>query len=137
MICYWEAGLSYRKVINPVVKVFERKDMKVTRNNTDLIIKVLWTGGFDSIYRRSAEILEDCFVMKHYDLFVKENIEKHMRLFMGLGKWKSRIDRYLLNGALLRYKYNKTNLLAIQNYIECEAHRELILAGLKSKNMGG
>ena len=27
--------------------------------------------------------------------------------------------------------YNKRQLLAIQNYIECEAHRELVLAGIQ------
>lgn len=31
----------------------------------------------------------------------------------------------------MKKKYNKKQLLAIQNYIECEAHRELVIAGLK------
>jgi poly-gamma-glutamate synthesis protein (capsule biosynthesis protein) len=36
---------------------------------------------------------------------------------------------------LLKRKYNKKQLLAIQNYFECEAHRELVLACLKGENM--
>lgn len=31
---------------------------------------------------------------------------------------------------LAKHKYNNKQLLAIQNYIECEAHRELMLTGL-------
>ena len=43
----------------------------------------------------------------------------------------SKIDRYLLKGLLLRLKYNKAQLLALQNYIECEAHREVLLEALR------
>ena len=48
----------------------------------------------------------------------------------GLGKWLLRIYRRLLNGMLLKRKYNKKQLLTIHNYIECEAHRELVIKGL-------
>ena len=51
-------------------------------------------------------------------------------ILSGFGKWKSRIDRRLLNNMLLKQKYNSKKLLAIQNYIECEAHRELLISGL-------
>mgnify|MGYP001228264018 CR=1 FL=1 len=43
------------------------------------------------------------------------------------------MDRYFLKGFLVKRRYNKKKLLALQNYIECEAHRELVLAGLKEK----
>ena len=36
-----------------------------------------------------------------------------------------------MKGLLLRLKYNKAQLLALQNYIECEAHREVLLEALK------
>lgn len=45
----------------------------------------------------------------------------------GLGKWLLRIDRRLLNGMLLKRKYDKKQILAIQNFVECEAHRELVI----------
>lgn len=37
---------------------------------------------------------------------------------------------------LLKRKYKKQRLLAIQNYIECEAHRELLIKGLNIKKSG-
>ncbi len=49
------------------------------------------------------------------------------------GGWLSRSDRWLLGGILTKHKYNKRQPLAIQNFIECEAHRKLVLAGSKSK----
>ena len=57
----------------------------------------------------------------------------YLRDFAGFGKWLSRIDRHLLGESLLKIKYNKKKLLSIQNYIECEAHRELFLTGLMKK----
>lgn len=52
---------------------------------------------------------------------------------MGLGKLISRIDRYLLKGLLVKIKYNKKKILALQNYIDCEAHRELLITVLKGE----
>lgn len=37
-----------------------------------------------------------------------------------------RLARYFFNSW-----YSKDNLLAIQNFIECEAHRELLIKGIK------
>jgi len=48
----------------------------------------------------------------------------------GLDKWLLRIDRRLLNGMLLKRKYDKKQILTIQNFVECEAHRELVIKGL-------
>lgn len=81
--------------------------------------------------KRSEKILQDNFIEKKYQEFAQENIVSYLRNLAGFGKWMSRIDRKLFNGMLLKRKYNKEQLLAIQNYIECEAHRELMLEGLK------
>ena len=80
---------------------------------------------------RSNEILQEGFIEEQYQEFAQENIQNYLRSFSGFGKWLSRIDRRLLNGMLLKRKYNKNQLLAMQNFIECEAHRELVLAALK------
>ena len=84
-----------------------------------------------AFHQRSDEILQDGFVEQLYRKFAQENTQSYLRSFSGFGKWLSRIDRYLLKGMLAKRKYNKNQLLAIQNFIECEAHRELLLAGLK------
>lgn len=86
-----------------------------------------------AFHKRSEEILEDGFIEKEYKKFTEKNIELYLRSFLGFGKWLSRADRYLFKGNLLKHKYDKNKLLALQNYIECEAHRELVLTGLKYK----
>jgi len=63
----------------------------------------------------------------------KKNIENYLRSLSGFNKLIAKIDKYILKGFLLKQKYNKRQLLAIQNYIECEAHRELLIKGLKKK----
>lgn len=87
----------------------------------------------NEFYRRSDEILEDEFIEENYKAFAIENVKQYLRGFSGLGKWISRIDRKLLNDMLLRKGYDINKLLMIQNFIECEAHRELLIEGLKNK----
>lgn len=70
---------------------------------------------------------------KKYETFSKNNIDSYIRSFWSFGKWLSRIDCYLLKGKLLKHKYDKNKLLAMQNFIECEAHRELLLKGINKK----
>lgn len=82
---------------------------------------------------RSNEILQDGFIEKEYEKFAEKNIQLYLRGISGFNKWLSGVDKYLLKGILTKRKYRKSKLLAIQNYIECEAHRELLLEGLKIK----
>lgn len=85
------------------------------------------------------ELLDEEFVEKNYEKFVAENIKSYLSKLSGFGKWKSKKYIKLLNNILLNQKYNSKKLLAIQNYVECEAHRELLISGLKymkeSKNI--
>ena len=46
---------------------------------------------------------------------------------------KNRIHSLLQGGYLLKKKVNKEYLLEIENFIECEAHRELFLTGIKAR----
>jgi len=82
---------------------------------------------------RSQDLLIEGFVEEKYKKFAREQIDSYLRSFSGFGKWMSRIDRKLLKGSLVRRKYSKKQKLAMQNYIECEAHRELILTALKGE----
>lgn len=84
----------------------------------------------EAFHKRSSEILKNGFVEQQYQKFAKENTQLYLRKFSGFGKWLSRIDRKLLNGMISKRKYDRKQLLVLQNYIKCEAHRELILAGL-------
>ena len=82
--------------------------------------------------KRSREITSPGFVEKKYCEFAAQSVESYLRKLAGYGRWLSALDRKILGGLLLRRKYSKKKLLAIQNYIECEAHRETFASGVKS-----
>ena len=84
--------------------------------------------------QRSKEILEGKFIEEKYKDFAEVNINNYLRVFLGMNKWISRIDRYMLKNRLIRYKLKKNRLLALENFIQCEAHRELLLKGLQIKS---
>ena len=83
-----------------------------------------------SFYKRSEEILQEGYIERNYKEFARKSVENYLRKFLGFGTWKSRIDRKIFRGYLLKIKLRKKNLLSIQNYVECEAHRELLLKGI-------
>jgi poly-gamma-glutamate synthesis protein (capsule biosynthesis protein) len=87
----------------------------------------------DSFFNRSTKILDKKFVENKYEEFAKNNIDNYIRIFLSFGKWQSRIDRRLLRGFLFKKKVNKDYLLSIENFIECEAHRELLINGIKAR----
>ena len=111
----------------PIVKLVNGVSLATEQVKEDIL---------SAFHQRSHEILQDGFVTKNYHEFAINSIQSYLRNLSGFGKWVSRIDRKLLNGMLLSLKYNKKRLLIMQNFIECEAHRELILAGLRRLVLG-
>jgi hypothetical protein len=107
----------------PILRIRTEKGYKLAEREE--VIKVF--------YKRSKQILQDGFIEKSYKEFAKTNIPSYIAEFSGYGKWLSRIDRRLLKGMLSKRKYKKNQLLSIQNDIECEAHRELLLERLRGK----
>lgn len=85
----------------------------------------------DGFQNRSDQIKDEKFVQQKYKDFAMSQRNNYLRAFAGYGKWTSRIDHKLFGGKLINMKYNKKKLLALQNYIECEAHAELVLAAIK------
>lgn len=85
------------------------------------------------LYSRSKRIQEQDFIENCYNELAESKINNYLRQFSGFGKWVSRFDRKILKGKLLQKKYKTNQLLSLQNFIECEAHRELILRGIKNR----
>lgn len=81
---------------------------------------------------RSESIKDKNFIDRKYKEFSKEMLPNYL---YGLNKMnliekvlnKITKKKYILN------KYGKKECLAILNFIECEAHRELLIKGLKEK----
>jgi poly-gamma-glutamate capsule biosynthesis protein CapA/YwtB (metallophosphatase superfamily) len=81
---------------------------------------------------RSRQILDEEFVKQEYDRFAAEMLNGYLTTFHGdnlFFRVLNKLSRHTLASKL----YTDKSLTVIQNFIECEAHRELILAGLKHK----
>lgn len=129
---FWNNGILIKLSISDGIKIDYIPIIK-SKNGVQLATKRKAEKILREFTNRSKEIQKNGFIEKQYIEFAKSKIDFYLRNFSGVGKWLSRIDRKILNGRLLKRKFKKEQLLALQNYIECEAHRELILKGLKSK----
>jgi poly-gamma-glutamate capsule biosynthesis protein CapA/YwtB (metallophosphatase superfamily) len=81
---------------------------------------------------RSRQILDEEFVKQEYDRFAAEMLNGYLTAFHGDNVF-FRVLNKLSRHTLATKLYTNYSLTVIQNFIECEAHRELILAGLKHK----
>lgn len=89
----------------------------------------------DDFYKRSEEIKTNGFVEKKYSEFCDSlvnsyipSVVKRNIFFRVLNK----LTHYKLQEKY-PYKFRKSSLLAIQNDLQCEAHRELLITALKNK----
>jgi hypothetical protein len=130
---YWDTSILVKLEIND--SQVDTEYIPITRkgNGVRLATGQAAKEILDGFQRRSKEILQEGFIEKQYQEFAEANIQSYLSTFSGFEKWISRIDRRLLNGMLTKMIYNKKKLLTIQNFIECEAHRELVIEGLKEK----
>jgi len=111
----------------PVVKEAEKVRLANTSKANEILSK---------LQKRSEEILVPGFVQRNYQDFARESLDRYLRQFAGWGRWISALDRIILGGRLLRKKYDETRLLAILNYIDCEAHRDLLINALRERPTG-
>lgn len=84
---------------------------------------------------RTEEIKQNGFIKKKFDEFSEKQVNSYLGMFGGNESVIYRGLNKLLNNSLRRLrvksKYKNTQRLMLRNYIECEAHREVIIAGLE------
>lgn len=129
---YWNTSLLIKVTINGNMQIDYIPIIK-TGNCVRLATGSLKDEILGSFHQRSYEILQNGFIELKYQEFARTRLESYLRRLSGFGKWISIIDRKILNGLLLKLKYRGNDLLAIRNYIECEAHRELLIEGIKKE----
>jgi poly-gamma-glutamate synthesis protein (capsule biosynthesis protein) len=86
--------------------------------------------------QRSNEILIDGFVKEKYSDFSKSMIHNYLLRLSGkrrsfIFRVINRISGYRYCKWYIKHRFSQADLMAIQNYIECEAHKELLIEGLK------
>lgn len=89
--------------------------------------------------KRSEEIKESGVIEKKYGEFAEKMQQNYLLAFSGINRtgFMFRILNKLTGGKyqkqMLEKKYTSTKKLVIENFVECEAHRELLLFGLKGR----
>lgn len=91
----------------------------------------------DSFNVRSNEISNPQFVHENYQEYVEQQRSTYLGAFLGHKTFFFRGLNRITNGFLVRRKikslYRKKERLCLRNFIECEAHREMILTLLKER----
>lgn len=89
---------------------------------------------------RSKEILSPEKVVKFYQQFADSMLNKYLIAFAGtstrgfLYRAFNKLSGQRLNKWNIGRKYKRQERIVIRNFVECEAHRELMLQGLKMEN---
>lgn len=83
--------------------------------------------------RRSQDIQDPHFIKSSYRAFADTHVRRYLREFLGRS-YVIRIINGLLRRKLGQLLLGHTSYLAIQNFLECEAHQELFLQGIKNIN---
>lgn len=90
----------------------------------------------DGFFNRSEQIKENGFIEQRFSEFSDELFDQYILSFHGkLPLYFRVLNRLLGNKYKQRYikkKYSKHLLNAVLNFTECEAHREVIINGLKN-----
>lgn len=90
-----------------------------------------------AFYERSAEIQEDGFVERKFHDFSKEMFLRYIGAFHGKKTKKlwfraiNKLSGHRFAKWYLNRQYDRQSLMGIQNYVECEAHREVLIDGTK------
>jgi len=79
-----------------------------------------------AFYDRSQEISITGFIESEYEKFCVTKGVYYLGISAGFGRVLSKIDR-MLNGLITKRIYSLKKLNRLQNFLECEAHRELLL----------
>ena len=130
---FWQTGLliglneNFEVLYYPIVKAKNTVRLADEGKSKEIL---------DAFYNRSEAIKSPDFVEKEYLKFADSFCNTYLGAFFGKKTILSRILNKLTRGrmfkAMLRNKYSKINMVQIANYVECEAHRELMLKGLSN-----
>ncbi len=133
---FWKTGLLIRicddfSIDYIPVKKIDNKIRIAEDNEKNQIL--------DGFYKRSEQIKEEGFINKSYTKFSIQCINDYLWVMSGasnclLLRMINKLSKYRFYKLYVHYKYSDERLMALLNYLECEAHRELIIEGLKNYN---
>lgn len=134
---YWQTGLLIELTLSekdakiacvPLRKVAQTVRLAAQEEASDIL---------SAFEKRSEELSNPSLIEKKYQEFADSMLGGYLSSFAGKKSLPFRICNKLSGYRLIKWslkrKYGKPERLAIRNYVECEAHRELLVRGLKNK----
>lgn len=146
---YWKTGLlieiELRKKTNTEIKEENIDALKIHYYPLQKLAEKVRLAQEDNakeiltqFQERSIEIIDPVKVERNYQKFADSMLETYLNAFMG-GTGQSfffrainKVTNYRFGRWFIRHKYRNVDRIKIQNFIECEAHRELLLKGLSN-----
>lgn len=131
---YWNSGLLVCIENNGEIdyKPIVKNDHKARCASDDEVESIL-----NSFHSRSDEIKDDTVIAAKYRNFAEDNLANYVMHFSGLEENIAFKAFNKLSGQRLKKmfikKYTDHYGTVIRNFIECEAHRELVLQALNNK----
>ena len=135
---YWQTGLLIKITLDQTPKI----DYIPIRKHSDRVRIAEKEDAEEILNRfeyRSQEILIDGFIEKKYKEFSRKMIYIYYNAFGGaithsiFYRILNKISGHTFQRLLIKVLYRENNILALRNFIECEAHRELLLKGLENE----
>lgn len=131
---YWNTAILIEVTINNKNE-YDLRYIPLSKNNCGVKLgyndeKILL--GFNA---RSKEIEDDSFIFEQYKKLAYDAYKTYLSRMAGrlVTFLPIRIINKLIGYRLLDYLYSKQNIMAIENIIDCEAHRELFSFYLKER----
>jgi len=129
---FWKTSLLVEVIINSSKITVEYIPIIKCGNGVRLAGEQKAKEILQNFYERSRQILDDSFLKGEYDQFAAQMFNHYLEALHGRNI-VSRILNKLFKHKRMTRIYSTSDLTRIQNVLECEAHRELMLAGLKEK----
>lgn len=128
---FWQTGLliglnnDFEVSYYPIMKVKNTVRMADEKKRAEIL---------EEFNKRSEAIKSPDFVEKEYSKFADSFRSTYLGAYFGRKTIFFRILNKFTRGYMFRRmldkRYSKVNMVQIANYVECEAHRELMLKGL-------
>lgn len=144
-ICYGQGNFLYDSANRKLCKsgllielLLEKQQVRINyipivkhKNTVRLANKKDWSIILDTFWERSMLIAQPEFIEKEYQRLANQKLDCFMKVLHG-GNYISQFLNKITKNKLSKKHTNK-QLLAFQNYIENDIHRELLLNGIKNR----
>ncbi len=127
---YWKSSLLVEVNINDRFSV-KYLPLVQTEKGTRIADKEEAEEIISGLKVRSERTQEEGFVDQEFSSFSSSILTSYLYAFAGWNPYISAIDKKLFNGFFIKRHYSKKQLATIWNFVATDAHREVVLDGIK------